>query len=167
VWRFFISGKFAGFFIDANEKKGTIMSRQIQLRRGTTAQNNAFTGAVGEVTVDTEKKTLRVHDGETRGGTPLAKQADILPTVITATQKQQNGYVKFANGLIIQWGRIPEITQTSGVAFSLPIPFTATTYAISGNDPTVKYSNLQLSTFDAFRTSSGTSTGIRWMAIGY
>lgn len=56
------------------------MSRQVQLRRGTTAQNNNFTGAVGEVTVDTTAKTLRVHDGTTPGGTVLAKKADVLQT---------------------------------------------------------------------------------------
>lgn len=44
------------------------MSGQLQLRRGTTAENNAFTGAVGEVTVDTTLDQLRVHDGATAGG---------------------------------------------------------------------------------------------------
>jgi hypothetical protein len=47
------------------------MAIQVQLRRGTTAQNNAFTGAVGEVTVDTDKDTAVVHDGATAGGFPL------------------------------------------------------------------------------------------------
>ena len=46
---------------------------QLQMRRGTTAQTAAFTGAVGEVTVDTDKDTLVVHDGATAGGHPLAK----------------------------------------------------------------------------------------------
>ena len=45
-----------------------IMAKQIQLRRGTTAENDAFKGAVGELTYDTEKKQLRVHDGSTVGG---------------------------------------------------------------------------------------------------
>lgn len=53
------------------------MSRQIQIRRGTTAENDAFTGAIGEITMDTTRKTVRVHDGETVGGTTLAKQSDI------------------------------------------------------------------------------------------
>jgi hypothetical protein len=44
------------------------MAIQVQLRRGTTAQNDGFTGVVGEVTVDTEVDTLRVHDGVTAGG---------------------------------------------------------------------------------------------------
>lgn len=53
------------------------MAKVLQLRRGTTAENEAFTGAVGEVTVDTEKHTLRVHDGSTVGGTELALASDI------------------------------------------------------------------------------------------
>jgi len=48
------------------------MAIQIQLRQGTTTEHNTFTGAVGEVTVDTTNKTLRVHDGSTVGGTRLA-----------------------------------------------------------------------------------------------
>ena len=44
------------------------MSTQIQYRRGTTAQNDGFTGALGEMTIDTTLKTVRVHDGATTGG---------------------------------------------------------------------------------------------------
>jgi len=44
------------------------MATQVQFRRGTTTQNNAFTGAQGEITVDTDLKTLRLHDGTTAGG---------------------------------------------------------------------------------------------------
>ena len=48
------------------------MAKQIQLRKGTATEHNTFTGANGEVTVDTTNKTLRVHDGYTVGGTRLA-----------------------------------------------------------------------------------------------
>jgi len=44
------------------------MPTQLQLRRGTTSQNDAFTGAAGEVSVDTTTDNLRVHDGSTAGG---------------------------------------------------------------------------------------------------
>jgi hypothetical protein len=44
------------------------MSTQVQYRRGSATQNNAFTGALGEITVDTTNWTLRVHDGATAGG---------------------------------------------------------------------------------------------------
>ena len=48
------------------------MSKQVQLRRGTTAEHAVFTGALAEVTVDTDKRTLVVHDATTPGGVPLA-----------------------------------------------------------------------------------------------
>ena len=50
------------------------MSKRVQLRRGTTAETNTFTGAEGEVTVDTTKNTLVVHDGVTAGGHPLMNE---------------------------------------------------------------------------------------------
>ena len=47
------------------------MATQVQFRGGTTAQNNAFTGASKELTVDTTKDVVVVHDGSTAGGHPL------------------------------------------------------------------------------------------------
>lgn len=51
------------------------MAVSLKLRRGTTSQHSSFTGAEGEVTVDTTKDTLVVHDGSTAGGVPLAKES--------------------------------------------------------------------------------------------
>ena len=48
----------------------------VQLRRGTDAEHSSFTGAEGEVTVDTTNDTLRVHDGSTAGGIRLAKLSE-------------------------------------------------------------------------------------------
>lgn len=50
---------------------------QVKRRRGTTAQNDTFTGAEGEIVVDTQKHTLRVHDGLTQGGFEIAKTEDV------------------------------------------------------------------------------------------
>ena len=50
------------------------MATQVQFRRGTTGEHSAFTGAVGEVTVDTEKKTVCIHDATTAGGFPLLRE---------------------------------------------------------------------------------------------
>ena len=52
------------------------MAKRLQLRGGTTAEHSTFTGAIREVTVDTDKDTLVVHDGSTAGGFPLAKATD-------------------------------------------------------------------------------------------
>ena len=43
----------------------------LQLYRGTTAQNNAYTGPAGELTVDTTLSKLRLHDGSTAGGVEI------------------------------------------------------------------------------------------------
>ena len=61
------------------------MAKKLQLRRGTTSQHSSFTGAVGEVTVDTDKKTAVVHDGSTAGGVPLATAADVTAKAPSAT----------------------------------------------------------------------------------
>ena len=50
------------------------MAKLLKLRRGTTTQHGSFTGAEGEVTVDTDKETLVVHDGSTAGGHPVAAE---------------------------------------------------------------------------------------------
>ena len=51
------------------------MADTLQLRGGTTSQNSSFTGSDREVTVDTTKKTLIVHDGSVAGGFPLMKES--------------------------------------------------------------------------------------------
>lgn len=52
------------------------MAKQLKLRRGTSAEHSTFTGASGEVTVDTTKNTIIVHDGSTVGGFALAKEVN-------------------------------------------------------------------------------------------
>jgi hypothetical protein len=59
------------------------MATILQLRRGTTVQHSTFTGAVGEVTVDTTKDTVVVHDGTTAGGKPLATEAYVTSAIQT------------------------------------------------------------------------------------
>ena len=49
------------------------MTVTVQFRRGTTAQNNAFTGPIGEISVNTTNNSIRVHDGSTEGGHELMK----------------------------------------------------------------------------------------------
>lgn len=49
------------------------MATQLQFRRGTTAQNNSYTGLVGEISLDTSTNNIRIHDGSTAGG------AEIIP----------------------------------------------------------------------------------------
>lgn len=76
------------------------MATQIQRRRGTTANHASFVGAQGELTVDTTKNTVVVHDGATAGGFPLAKESAL------GTIASQN-----ANAVNITGGAIAGITD--------------------------------------------------------
>jgi hypothetical protein len=85
------------------------MAKQIQLRRGTEAENNAFTGALAELTVDITNKSLRLHDGVTAGGVALVNNATnqtidgiktftsspIVPTPTTGNQVATKEYVDY------------------------------------------------------------------------
>lgn len=53
------------------------MSIEVKFRRGTAAQHSSFTGANGEITVDTTNQTIRVHDGVTQGGSRLARFSEL------------------------------------------------------------------------------------------
>jgi hypothetical protein len=87
------------------------MATQVQFRRGNTAQTNAFTGAVAEITVDTDKETVVVHDGSTAGGFPLARESALSANLAftqaafnlanTANIKIDSGYA-FANTVNIK-----------------------------------------------------------------
>lgn len=53
------------------------MTQTFRPLRGNTAKNDAYKGLEGEITVDTEDHTIRVHDGVTRGGHALATAAAV------------------------------------------------------------------------------------------
>ena len=52
----------------------------ILLKRGNTTQSSAYTGPLGELTLDTDLGTVRVHNGATAGGMILATNAQALAT---------------------------------------------------------------------------------------
>jgi hypothetical protein len=78
------------------------MATQVQFRRGTTTQNNAFTGAVGELTYDTEVKTLRIHDGSTAGGGSIALTTNATQTVLNKTLSTGSNWN--GNPVTLQYG---------------------------------------------------------------
>ena len=48
-------------------------TKRVQLRKGTEIEHSTFTGALAEVTFDTDKGTIRVHDGLTLSGVEIQK----------------------------------------------------------------------------------------------
>lgn len=77
------------------------MSFAFQRRRGTTAAHTSFTGLLGELTVDTTKKTVVVHDGSTAGGTPLSRERRAVnantSTAYTLVLADADGVVSCSN----------------------------------------------------------------------
>lgn len=69
------------------------MPTQLQFRRGTTAQTASFTGATAEVTVDTDKKVVVVHDGTTVGGTAMATESFARASANTANTAYTNTFL--------------------------------------------------------------------------
>ena len=67
------------------------MATQVQFRRGNTAQTAAFTGAAGEITVDTTKNVVVIHDGVTAGGTPM----------VSGKGDTMTGALNVANNLVV------------------------------------------------------------------
>jgi len=59
------------------------MSIEVQIRRGTNAENAAFTGQEGELVYTTDTKDLYVHDGSTAGGTVVGSLTGIADDSIT------------------------------------------------------------------------------------
>ena len=80
------------------------MATQLQLRRGNTTAQNAFTGAEGEVTMDTTTNQLRVHDGSTQGG-----------HVIGASSTQLNNYMTVANTQALFSGLVANVVSTANL----------------------------------------------------
>ncbi len=108
------------------------MAKLLKLRRGSTTQHNSFTGAEGEVTIDTTKDTAVVHDGSQAGGRPLLREdmsnlpagtidnADINASAAIAGTKispnfgsqqvETTGAILANNGLVAKASTEPQIT---------------------------------------------------------
>ena len=96
------------------------MAKQWQIRRGTTAENNDFTGALGEVTMNTTTNDLRVHDGATQGGFP------IRTLVFAQYPTAENNYTwafKYSDGWVEQGGITGAVNGT-GTTASVILPVT-------------------------------------------
>lgn len=95
---------------------------------------------------------------------------------IVAALLEQNGYVKFANGLILQWGVYT--SGTHNVTITLPIATsvtyaviavarTANNYGCSGSQNCQYVSNVTNKTFQAGSYDAGNGyAGFWWLSIG-
>lgn len=107
------------------------MSTQLQLRKGNKIDNDAFTGAEGEMTYDTTTGGLRIHDGVKQGGNLIDVVIDFqLPTA----ENNYTWYRKYSSGWVEQGGQANQPESTSDTAasinISLPIEMADNKYAV-------------------------------------
>ena len=147
------------------------MATQVQFRRGTTSQNNAFTGAQGEMTIDTDVWTLRIHDGTTAGG----RQVPTLTATQTFTNKTFStncvwsgtaiGTTRGGTGANIS-GVAGAIVYSTGSAMGLSLGGTSGQVLTSGGTSAPTWVNASsLSTGTA--TTATTATNISGGSAGY
>ena len=91
------------------------MSTVLKFRRGDTTASNAFTGAEGELFVDTTKDTLVVHDGVTAGGKALATES-YLSTQLGAYTKTVDLATVATSGSYDDLSNKPTIPSLTGYA---------------------------------------------------
>jgi trimeric autotransporter adhesin len=94
------------------------MATQVQFRRGTTTQNNAFTGAIAELTVDTEAKTIRLHDGSTAGGGAIVATLAGTQTFTNKTHSTNSVWQGTAVGLAYGGTNASLTAVAGGVIYS-------------------------------------------------
>ncbi|MDW2995985.1 MAG: hypothetical protein R8M71_03430 [Alphaproteobacteria bacterium] len=104
------------------------MTRVLQIRRGTSAAHENFVGLPGEITMDTDNKTIRLHDGETLGGTVIGGNSGEKSEFDIETVPSE-----FWQETIAQYAPAPfKVIETAPIAFrnnSAGIE-----YLIGGND---------------------------------
>jgi len=88
------------------------MPTVLQFRRGSTSQNNSFTGALGEITVDTTVDALRIHDNSTAGGfETVARQAKYADVA-----ERYHADAVYDAGTVVSFGGEKEITKSTSDA---------------------------------------------------
>jgi hypothetical protein len=156
------------------------MAKRLQHRGGTTSQHSSFTGAVREVTVDTDKNTLVVHDGATAGGHPLATTTNFTSTgiddnatstAITIDSSQQVGIGTASPGAKLEiqtgsdWGNIINSTY-AGTQYFQQFEYNGTSIGkIRGDNSSIKIESgsnliLQTANTERMRITSAGSVGI-------
>lgn len=104
------------------------MATQLTLRKGTKIQNDAFTGAEGELTYVSDTKGLRIHDGSTQGG------IDVDVVVVFIKPTAENNYTwarKYASGWVEQGGTMSARSSNSSVTAIFPIQMADSNYSVN------------------------------------
>ena len=132
------------------------MAKLLKLRRGTTSDHSSFTGAEGEVTVDTTKDSLVVHDGSTAGGHPIAKSSDI-PSV---TGKADLTGATFTGNVLIDNAKELRLGEADGSGTN----FTALKAQAQSADITLTLPAVAPTANQVLKADGSTPTTLTWAA---
>ncbi|MBR2393270.1 MAG: hypothetical protein IKB05_02150 [Alphaproteobacteria bacterium] len=99
---------------------------KLQIKRGDTATNDAYTGLVGEITMDTDTGIIRVHDGETVGGVAMARAIDtigdwVVESQLPTAENNYTWYRKYKSGWVEMGGEINGSATQSDTTIALPV----------------------------------------------
>jgi len=146
------------------------MPRVVQFRRGTTAQVDSYTGAEGEIVIDLEKKSIRIHDGAVVGGHAMLSKTendDLLAqmtafasdaTTLTTNQTQILSDIAGIDSRVLTL----ETTEFWKIAADAYYASIATTYTKAETDSLLnnEISNLQTLIASDYSLSSNTYTKV-------
>jgi hypothetical protein len=171
------------------------MSTQIQYRRGSSAQTASFTGALGEITVDTTNRVVVVHDGATLGGfsgvgttatqtlTNKTLQSAVLTGSLTAGGGTgSSGQFLTSTGTGVAWATVDATSIANGTSSMTVIAsggniranvggvtnttFTATEANVSANLSVQGFVGLGTAPTTAAVTIGGNETASSWTTSG-
>lgn len=171
------------------------MSTQVQYRRGSAAQTASFTGALGEITVDTTNKVVVVHDGATAGGfvgvgttatqtltNKTLSGATLSGTLTANSGVGSSGQYLESTGSGVRWSTIDATSIQNGtsamtviasggniranVAGSTITTFTSTEANVGANLKVVGTSGFNTAAADAIVTVGGNKSAASWTTTG-
>ena len=141
------------------------MPTVLQFRRGTTAQNNSFTGSDGELSLDTDLYTIRVHDGSTAGGFEITQNtATQTLTNKTLTSPTITGVSPTVTltGAVTGSGTLTDLGSVSIATTNTADPTITLTGAVTGSGTMTNLGNVSITTTntaDPTITLAGDLTG--------
>jgi hypothetical protein len=141
-------------------------SARLSLYGGSSSNGNAGKFVLESATANDSVKLVGEQNGNLVWGSN-----DLAGSAIVAKSLSANGYIKYASGLIIQWGRlIPSATEqtiTFPISFSISTSYSTLCGLSASVAAGVSMVNMTASTAKIVTASGNTSYQHNWVAVGY
>ena len=138
------------------------LGTSIQRRRGTSIQHSIFTGIEGEITVDTERKSIVVHDGTTVGGSPIPNWISANSTFNAYANAVGTSGNNYTNSVGLAGNNYATVMDTAGNNYALTV---ATDIGTAGNNYT-NYVGVSANAVSATKVATVSGTAGRITSSG-